>query len=134
MLQSLQFDVAAVMPLAVATGLFVSLCTLQAPTGGKTPDGLPDNTFANVAGLINIPCMAAVLAPGSIEATEVKELEDILAKSFRHITLNGYYPQVIDGAALGWRVTVDGVVMDLLGAEQDSQNTQTRLKCQLATL
>ena len=123
-----------VMPQAVATGLFVSLCTAQAPTGTKTPYGQPDGTFANVAGLVNIPCMDAVLSTGTIEATEVKELQDIMSKAFRHTVLNGWYPQFIPGAAVGWRVIVDGTVYDLLGAEQDSQWTQTRLKLQLVTV
>ena len=122
------------MPQAVRSGLFVSLCTVQQPSGTTTPYGQNDGTFTNVAGMVNIPCMSAVLAPGSIQASEVKGLEDILAKSFRHVTLNGYYPQVLDGAGLGWRVIVDGIVLDLLGAEQDSQNSQTRLKCQLVAL
>lgn len=134
MYQGLQADIAAVMPELISTGLLVSLCTIQQPSGGTTPDGVPNNVFTNVAGLVNIPCMDAVLSPGSIEATEAKELEDIMAKSYRHVTLNGWYPQCIPGVATGWRAIVDGVTYDILGAEQDSQNTQTRLKCELVTL
>jgi hypothetical protein len=122
------------------SGALVSLCTIQQPTGGTTPDGVPDNTFVNVAGLINIPCMNAVLEPGNIEATEAKELEEIMSKSYRHIFLNGYYPQLFttstgsSGAPQGWHVIVDGVTYDLLAGEPDSQAGQTRLKCQLVTL
>lgn len=123
-----------VMPQAVASGLFDSLCTAQAPGGSTTPYGQPDGTFVNVSGLVNIPCMDAVLSTGTIEATEVKELQDIMSKAFRHVVLNGWYPQFIPGAAIGWRVVVDGIVYDLLGAEQDSQNSQTRLKLQLVTV
>ena len=123
-----------VMPQAVATGLFVSLCTAQAPSGTKTPYGQPDGTFANVAGLINIPCMDGVMSTSRIQATEVKGLQDILSKAFRHVVLNGWYPQFIPGAAIGWRVVVDGIVYDLLGAEQDSQSSQTRLELQLVTV
>lgn len=123
----------------VYSGLLVSLCTVQRPDGVIT-NGAPSGNFVNVAGLINIPCMDAVLAPGNIEATEARELEEIMSKSYRHIMLNGYYPQCFttsagsSGAPQGWRVIVDGVVYNLLGAEPDSQNTQTRLKCQLVTL
>ena len=123
-----------VMPRAVATGLFVSLCTAQAPSGNKTPYGQPDGTYVNVSGLVDIVCMDAVLETGTIEATEVKELQDIMSKAFRHVVLNGWYPQFIPGAAIGWRVLVDGIIYDLLGAEQDSQSTQTRLKLQLVTV
>jgi hypothetical protein len=123
-----------VMPQAVASGLFVSLCTAQAPSGTFTPYGQPDGTFVDVSGLVNIPCMDAVLEVGTIEATEVKELQDIMSKAFRHVLLDGWYPQFIPGAAIGWRVLVDGIVYDLLGSEPDSQNSQTRLKLQLVTV
>lgn len=131
---ALQAQVQGIMPLAIARGLFVSLCTAQAPTGGKSADGQPDNTFANVSGLVNIPCIDAVMSTGAIAATEVKGLEDIESKAFRHVTLNGYYPQFIVGQPQGWRVIVDGIVYDLMGAEQDSMTTQTRLHLELVTL
>lgn len=120
--------------------MLTSLCTAQAPDGSFNPDGTPSNNYANVAGLINIPCMDAVLAPGNIEATEKLELEEILSSSFRHVMLNGYYPAFfttssgMGGAPKGWRVIVDGVIYNLMGAEPDSQNTQTRLKLELATV
>ena len=226
MLQALSADFAQVMPQVTQQGFFTSLATLQQPSVSLTPDGAPDNTFVSVSGLINIPCMDAVLAPGNIEATEAKELEQILSRSYRHIVLNGFYSQLLPnssvgpvvgatvavpgsgykigdtgtildgdgnavytvtallgpphptglvsavrvapagsgytggatdltqvntgsgdgtlellisvfgnpGAPAGWRVIVDGIAYDLLGAEPDSQNTQTRLKCQLVTL
>jgi hypothetical protein len=118
----------------VWSGLLTSLCTAQAPDGLLTADGAPSGTFSNVAGLVNIPCMDAVLSAGAIQAAEVRQLEEIMAKSFRHVMLNGWYPQFIPGVAVGWRVIVDGVVYNLMGAEQDSQLTQTRLKCELVTL
>jgi hypothetical protein len=133
--------VARVMPLAVASGLFVSHCTAQAPSGGKTPYGQPSGAFVNVSGLVNIPCMDAVLSSGAIQATEVRQLEEILSSSFRHVVLNGYYPAFFTdgvggrgGQQLGWRVIVDGVIYNLMGAEPDSQNSQTRLKLELVTL
>ena len=129
-----------IMPQVAVAGLFPSLCTAQKPSGNIV-NGAPDNTFIDVIGLIDIPCMDAVLAPGNIEATEARELEEIMSKSYRHITLNKSYPAFYTdglggpgGQQLGWRVIVDGVVYDLLGAEPDSFTTQTRLKCQLVTL
>jgi hypothetical protein len=141
MLQSIQYDVQqAATEAQVWSGLLVSLCTLLKPDGTLTVDGAPSGNFIPVPGLINIPCMDAVLAPGNIEATEARELEEIMAKSYRHVMLNGYYPQCFttssgaSGAPEGWQVVVDGVTYNLLGAEPDSQGTQTRLKCQLVTL
>ena len=134
---------AQIMPAVAKEGLFNSLCTIQKPDGLRTPDNAPSGNYVNVAGLISIPCMDAVLAPGNIEATEAKELEEIMSKSYRHVALNGYYPILFTGAVfmggpggqqLGWQALVDGVTYDLLGAEPDSQNTQTRLKLQLFTI
>ena len=129
-----------VMPAAVASGLFVSLCTAQQPSGAVTPYNQPDGTYTDVAGLVNIQCMKAVLAMNTIDATEVKALSDIMSESFWHVVLNGYYPAFFlngtgpGGQQVGWRVIVDGVKYDLVAAEPDSQRTQTRLKLQIVTV
>lgn len=127
----IQYAIQRVMPQAVATGLLVSLCTIQSPTGNVGPSGAPDNTFADVAGLVNIQCMDAVMSVDSIQATEVKSLEEIASSGYRHIFLNGYYPEIIANVKNGWHAIVDGIVYDLLGAEPDSQSTQTRLSLRL---
>jgi hypothetical protein len=127
----------------VYSGLYNSLCTIQQPDGLLTTDGAPSGNYVDVAGLVDIPCMDAVLSDGSIQATEARELEEIMSKSYRHVSLNGFYPKLITGAvfaggpggqALGWQAIVDGVTFNLLGAEGDSQGTQTRLKLQLVTI
>jgi hypothetical protein len=54
----------------------------------------------------------------------------------RHVLLNGYYALLspaTNWGSIGWRATVDGVVYDLLGAEADSQQTQTRLRLRKVT-
>lgn len=129
---SIQDALLNVMPAALATGLFVSLCTLQAPSGNVNPDGSPDNTFVNVAGLVNIPCMAPPLTDSNIQATEVKSLAEILSEAMLHILLNKWYPQIENGASQGWQAVIDGTVFDLMGAESDSQGQMTRLKVRLA--
>lgn len=134
MLQSIGYDFQqAATEAQVWSGALVSLCTIQQPSGTVT-NGAPDNTFSSVAGLVNIPCMDAVLSPGAISATEVKSLEEIMAAAFRHVFLNGCYPQLLAAAGKGWRAIVDGVTYDLLGAEDDSQGVMTRLKLQLVVL
>lgn len=135
MLQGIQIDVQQIMPAAVATGLFVSLATAQAPSGATTPDGQPDNTFVDVAGLVNIACMDAPQSFGSgIDANENKQLQEILSGQYRHVLLDANYPQIIANVHAGWRIVVDGIVYDLLGAEQDSQRMQTRLRLQQVQL
>ncbi len=132
--QGLSYEIAGVMPLAVATGLFVSLCTIQSPSASINPDGTPVNSYSDVAGLVNIPCMDAVLSDSSIQATEAKTLQEILSKTYRHVLLNGFYPSILAGVGEGWRAVVDGTAYDLLGAEPDSQSQMIRLKLQLATV
>lgn len=121
------------MPEAFATGLFVSLCTIQQPDGIVDPAGAPSNAFVDVAGLIGIPCMDAPIDNGSIAATEAKELEEIASKGFKHILLNGFYPQATpdDQIPTNWRAVIDGVVYNILGVEHDSQNQMTRMEVEL---
>ena len=132
--QNFSNEIGQVMVEALDTGLFVSLCTIQQPDGNLGPSGAPSNTFVDIVGLINIPCMDAVPSETRIQATEVKDLAEILSKGLRHVALNGYYPQIIPGVGLGWRAAVDGTIYDLLGAEPDSQGTQTRLHLQLVSV
>lgn len=130
----IQDAIARVMPAAVDTGLLISLCTIQSPGQGYTPGGSPAYTYNDVAGLVNIQCMDAVMSLGNIQATEVKQLDEIKSAGYRHVFLNGYYPTIVANVKNGWRAVVDGVVYDLVGAEPDSQNTQTRLSLQLVSV
>jgi hypothetical protein len=133
-----------VLPLAFNTGLFTSLCTVQAPDGLIGPGGSPSGTYAAVAGIVAIPCMDAPPSTLRVQATEVKALAEIMAKAFRHVLLNGYFGNLIvaagpigtGGNASGWRAVVTNsagvsTTYDILGAEADSQRTQTRLELQL---
>lgn len=124
-------SVARVMPAARAAGLLRSLCDIQQPDGTTTPNGSLGGGFVDVSGLTAIACMDAPESENRIQATEIKELAEIMAKGLRHVLLQTYYPQLDNAAGLGWRAVIDGVPYDLLGAEKDSQRTQTRLNLQL---
>jgi len=130
--QGIAYDVKQSMKEATSSGVFVSLCTIQQPDGTFGPSGQPSGNYTPVTGLSNIPCMVAV--DGSIQATEIKAVQEIMSKGLRHVTLNGFYPTIVSGQRNGWRAVIDGVTYDLIGAEPDSQSTQTRLKVQLVTL
>lgn len=136
MLQTMQYALSQVMPQATRTGLFVSLATIQQPDGNYGPSGQPSNAYVSVAGLVNIPCMDAVPSSARVQATEIKELQEIMSKGMRHMLLNGYYPQSTPDGQIptDWRAVVDGVIYDILGVEHDSQLTQTRLELQLLTV
>lgn len=134
--QSIVYELAAVMPAAVATGLFVSLATFQQPDGNFGPSGAPSGVYIDVVGLVAIPCMDSVLSDASIQATEVKGLQDIMSQGLRHMLLNGYYPEATPDGQIPsyWRAIVDGVTYDILGVEHDSQQQMTRLELQLVIL
>lgn len=148
MYQSQQpFEVDIVMPAALETGLFVSLVTVQQPTGEQTLDGSPASTggdsgdgWNNIEGLVNLLAMNAPEADARIRAKTERTTETIEAFQFRHLLLGGYYPQIEQFD--NWRCVVDTVpwvansptatTYDPIGVESDSQFTQTRLLLQLA--
>ena len=140
MYQSQQpFEVDVVMPAALETGLFISLVTIQQPTGEQTADGSPLMTggdsgdgWNNVAGLIDLPAMNGPEADARIRAKTERNPDYIEAFQFRHLLLGGYYPGIEQ--ADNWRAIVDGQAYDPIGVESDSQKTQTRLLLQLTSV
>ena len=134
MLQTMDYAISQVRPAVTAAGLDVSLCTFQSLDAAQGTTGNPVGTYTDVLGLVDILCMDAPLAPGTISALEMKALAEIESKGIRHVSLSGYYPAVVVGVPEGWRAIVDGIVYDVMGAEADSQTSQTRVKLQLVTV
>ena len=135
--QGITNDFSALVKAFYDAGLMQSLCTVQAPSGNIGPSGAPDSTYADVSGLVNIPCMNAPLSVGTIAATEVRNIAEIMSEDFRHVLLNGYYTQFDQGqhwGDVGWHAIIDGVTYDILGAERDSQFSQTRLRLRQVSL
>ena len=140
----IQRAVARVMPAAVATGLFVSLATFQSSDANDFPDGFYSGNYQNIAGLVNLPCMAPPESEGSIQATEVKALEEITSSELRHVLFEQFYPQLDQGWRQGWRVLIQepdgqggyeaGVLYDVLGVESDSQSQMSRVRVRLTTV
>jgi hypothetical protein len=149
--QELTYDFDAVMPAAVDTGTFRSLFTAQAPTGAMGPSGAPTGDYADVAGLVNIVCMAPPESTGTIDANEVKAIADVTATAPLHVLLDNYYPalhagwrgeqpdgtgpyQAVIAMNDGFGNPIDPVVYDILGVETSSQFRVTRVKVRLATV
>ena len=132
--------VANVMGAAIATGLFVSLATFQAPSQDFDAAGAWDGTWTNIDGLVNIPCTAPPISEVRVSATEARELQQIVASEFHHVLLDAWYPQLDegwrgDGTPQGaWRVLIDGTAYEIAGVESDSQGTQTRVTARISTL
>ena len=138
MYQGIAEQFAEVLQEVVALGLMaLATCTIQQPNLTQDSDGAPlSYPPTNVAGLIDIPCMQAVLSAGAIQATEVKDLAEIMNKNLKHVLLNGWYPQIL---STQWALinildasgnVLFSITMDILGVESDSQTSQTRLKLQ----
>ena len=129
--------IAAVMPAALATGLFTSLITFQEPDGNTTSTGAPSGVYVPIAGLTGIMCMDA---PDSvdrfnIESAENRQQGQIESEEWRHVLLQGYYSLLspsTNWGNVGWRAVVTGATgeiatYDVNAAEQDSQSQMTRI-------
>ena len=140
--QGLLIDVDEVMTLAVATGLFRSRCTIQAPDGTLGASGAPSGTYANVSGLVGIVAMDAPLYEEAyrIAGFERRSMVNVLSSSERHVLLDDYYSQLspqTNWGDVGWRAlmtdrTGNVTTYDIVGSHADSQQTQTGLHLQKA--
>jgi hypothetical protein len=134
--QSLSYEIAQVMPAAIDSGLFVSLTTITKPPTAQGPTGNPTGPYVPVSSdLTDIQCMDAPESVSiKISADETKAEAQILSKGMRHVLLSRCFIASKTWAGLGYRAVVDGVEYDLLGAENDSQDTQTRIDLQKASV
>ena len=138
---TIQLAIQGVMPAVISTGLLVSLFTAMepVPTIGATGAVLFD--YTPVPGLVDIPCTAPPESAGSIVATEVRGLEEIVASELHHVLLDGYYP-TLDAGWRGensdgkgaWIALIDGFNYEISGVESDSQSQMTRVRVKLATV
>ena len=132
--QYLQWASTQIVPTAVRSGAFRSLASFSAPVQTQGPTGTLVGTFMPVNGLQNIPCLDAPQSIRVVPSDEKKSVPRIEAGQYRHLMLDGWYPLLNNAAGQGWQVTVDGILYDLIGSDEDSQHTQTRCKCQLVTI
>ena len=139
MYQDNGYNIADVMPTALDSGLFVSLVTIQEPSGNLNISGAPDDVYLDVAGLVNLVCMDAPESDARIRAEKTKLPEYVESEQIRHVLLGGYYEMVTEGRA--WRAWLrtpgtdpTGGYYDIRGVESDSQSQMTRLKLALITV
>lgn len=134
--QTIQAEIQNFMPQAISSGLFVSLATITQPPSGQGPTGNPPaGPYTPVSSLLtNIACVDAPPSMARIQATEMKDVGEIESKGMRHVLLSINVLTSLNWSAMAYRVVVDGIEYDLLGAENDSQNTQTRLDMQLVSI
>jgi hypothetical protein len=138
---SIQADVAQAATVAFNSGLLTGLCTIQTLNTSQGASGAPDNTWTNYTGLVAIPCQISVPSANAVQATEVRALEELMAKSVRHVLLGGYYPilkQLAQAGQVRAQLTManDSTVYtyQVMGAEDDSQGVMTRFECEWISL
>lgn len=122
-----------VMPYFLSTGLPISTCDIQQPSGTFDAGGAPTGNYTPVAGLQGLVCMSAPESMGGFKGGEVKSATEILGMQYRHVLLGGYYPQIPEENA-NWQAVVDGVTWDLISAESDSQHIMTRIELKQAEI
>lgn len=128
------FAIPFVMRAALRTGLFVSLCTIKQPDGVLIDAGQPSGHYIDVDGLQDIACTAPPKSVERLSSEQARTQDDIQSFSPRHVLLGGFYPTIQDGVGNGWIAVIDGEVYTLLGADNDSQGTQTRLNVRQASV
>lgn len=109
---------------SLAPVFYVSTCTIQEATEVRDAYGEPIATWADVVGLINLPCAIAPPSPGSPQAAEVKRTDGTIEIITHVIAIAGHYPAIINKM----RAVVAGLNYDIIAAEIDSHATMTRLK------
>ena len=132
-----------VMALALATGLFRSFVTIQAPTGTLGPSGAPTGSSTDVPGLVSIVCMDAPKfeANWRLSGEEMQRSDQVMSVSERHVLLDDYYPllsQETNWGDVGWIAQLTDAggrtsEYDIIGADADSQKKMTRLALQKAS-
>ncbi len=97
--------------------------------------GEPSGDWADVAGLVDIPCMNAPQPPSEIKlgSTEQRSMATVAARAERHVLLNDYFPALELNWRNGARGVIDGAQYNICGAESDSQHTQTRVSLDVTT-
>jgi hypothetical protein len=126
--QSITIDVQQVVGIAAAAGMFPNLCTIQSAATTINAMGAPVVTpFANMTGLVDIPCHSAPPAIEDVRGSdELRKVDRTDTRQMRHVLLAGYFPTI----ALSMRAVVDGVAWNIVGVESDAFDSQTRLMVQ----
>jgi len=134
--QSIQEVVAQPTKIVAGNFLYDSLVTVQQATNTTDALGQVDYTatgFANIAGVVNIPCMRAPASMARIVGGEMDAVAQMEAFNLFHVLLQGYFPQIpepVQGRA-ELRAIIDGVPHQILAVEKSSQlatANQTRMQ------
>lgn len=98
-------------------------CTIQARTSSYISTGDLLETYANVTGLVDIPCQVSVQGGFMKGGKEQRKESGDYTTFERLITLDGYYPTITETM----QALIGGVTYDIDAIDHDSQSTYTRL-------
>lgn len=139
--QGISSAIEAVMPAALATGLFEkALVTFEAPVdteAGYSGSGFPTGAFLPVAGLIDILAMVAPTSVARVSGQTKKSIQQQEASNSSHVLLGCYYPDAETVWRNGGRAVINGVLYennDILAVESDSQQQMTRMEVRVLTI
>lgn len=99
-----------------------SSCTIQAATSTTGTTGEITVAWADVAGLVSLPCN---IAPVSIE--ERRTTDRTVETGTHRVYLEAYYTTI----TVMHHAIVDGVTYNILSVEQDSQHAVTVLRVEI---
>ncbi len=138
--QSLEYEIDAAMEQILETGLFSSLCTIQAPDGVIGASGAPSGVYANVTGLVGLACLDAPEHLTSASGSEGKTSASVISKTARLVHLDAFYSQLspqTNWGDVGWIAIITGptgtvTTYDITSADADSEQITTVLRLQRA--
>ena len=129
--QTTNLSLGAVLTAVEDAGLFSSLCTIQSPS--QAPDALGQqnlSTYTNRSGMVDIPCMRAPALLRDPRAGEAMLPGWTSEQNSFHVLLDGYYPTINQKD----RAVIDGIPLEVMTVESDSQRIMTRMSCRRYSL
>lgn len=108
--------------LAALPNHYPATCTIQGATTTQSGTGALAQAWANVLGLVALPCR---LAPA--QSAEVRQATGTFAEYTHTIALAGHYSAIVETQ----RAVVAGTSYDITGVEHDGNGMSTRLLVRL---
>lgn len=106
---------------------YPSLCTIQSDGASRTSSGAQAApSWANVTGLVSIPCR---MAPASQTDREILAAKGLYAESLHVVALAGYYSTITEKH----QVVVDGTAHAVMYVRSDGQSKTTYVYVQKVT-
>jgi len=114
---------------SLSATFYPSVCTIQVATETQDAYGQPIPAWADVPGLISLPCAVAPLNSGTPAEAERRRADGTIEVVTHHIAIAGYHLTII----AKMRAVVSGMNYDVVAVEFDSHAITTRLRTRLVS-